>query len=94
MNRVALSTRTPTRREQLKSATARPVPEITDWDGLRSSLNARQFVGPATPISMRREFTPDAESARYWKFVDEIRRFGHVEQSFKGTPFLGDVFGY
>lgn len=94
MNTVKLSSRIPTRREQAKAAFARPAPEVVDWERLKSELNARQFVGPATPISLRHEFSHEAESVRFWNMADNIRRYGRVEQSAHGTPFVGDAFGF
>jgi len=82
------------RRSLAMRAAIRPAPSIVDYDQLRADLNARQFTGPATPIALRREFSDEAESARYWRLVEEFKRWGYCEHQSKGTPWMGDVFGY
>jgi len=36
----------------------------------------------------------DWESVRYWNMADNFKRFGFCEFKSKGTPFVGDCFGY
>lgn len=94
MNKVRLGTYVPTKRDVAKSRAVRPRPEIVDWDELRTETNSRMFVGPPAPAAHFRDRFEEAGRSRYWRFVDDIRRYGHIEFSQKGTPFLGDVFGY
>lgn len=94
MNKVRLGGYVPTRNDVAKSRAVRPRSEVTDWDALRSETNSRMFVGPAAPAAHYRDRFEEADRSRYWRFIDEMKRFGRVEYSAKGTPFCGDVFGY
>lgn len=94
-----LQGRAPTLRDQQRMATSRSSSYGgVDFEALRDSLNARQFVGPPMPLWLRPEFQPDAkedrERARYWKLVSDFDRYGYCEFKQRGTPFAGDAFGY
>lgn len=65
-----------------------------DWDALRSSVNARVFVGPPAPLAIRPEFQPDRQAERYWRLVADFKRYAYTDFSETGTPFVGDAFGY
>jgi hypothetical protein len=94
MERIQLQGRAPTIRDQQRAfRAARVATQSADADQLRADLNARQFVGPATPVRLRREFSDEAESARYWRLVDDLKRWGWCELNESGTPWLGDAFG-
>jgi len=94
MNRVRLSNRVDTRRDVNKSRFNRPVPVVTDWEGLRTNLQARVHVGPPKPLHVQQHELSETDSARYWRFINDMLRYGREESSFKGTPFVGDAFGY
>lgn len=94
MNRVRLSDRVATRSEVAKSRFNRPVPVVTDWKGLRTNLQARVHAGPPKPLHVQQHELFETDSARYWRFINDMLRYGREESSFKGTPFVGDAFGY
>jgi hypothetical protein len=78
----------------LRAAVRPAATSQVDFDRLRAQLDSRQFVGPQTPISLRREFSDDAETARYWRMAADFKRYGYCEQRAAGTPWVGDAFGY
>lgn len=99
MNKVKLQGRAPTLRDQQRAATSRTASYApVDFSALRQTLDARQFVGPPTPLWLRPEFQPDvsAERAtnRHWQLVAEFNRYGSSQLKQHGTPFVGDAFGY
>jgi len=95
MERIQLKGRAPTIRDTQRAAMSRfTTISVTDFDDLRERINSRQFVGPATPLSLRQEFSHDAESARYWRMAADIQRYGYCEKRASGTPWVGDVFGH
>ena len=94
MNKVSLGSRVQTRREIGKARTTRPVPVVTNWDALRSDLQARVHFGPPKPLAIQQRELSATDSARYWRFIDDIKRYGREESSLKGTPFVGDAFGF
>ncbi|MNF98040.1 hypothetical protein D3C84_808880 [compost metagenome] len=99
MNRVKLQGRAPTLRDQQRSATARNSSYGgVDFAALRDDLNARQFVGPPTPFWLRPEFQPDVKAqrdhTRHCQLVAEFNRYGYCEFKQRGTPFVGDAFGF
>lgn len=99
MNTRKLQGRAPTLRDHHRAiATFSANYGAVDFDGLRDTLNARQFVGPPTPLHLRRELQPDVlterERNRYWQLVAEFNRYGQALLKQRGTPFAGDAFGY
>jgi len=99
MNRVKLQGRAPTLRDQQRSATSRSSSyDAVDWQTIRSDLNSRVFVGPPIPLWLRPEFQPDVKAqrdhTRHWQLVAEFNRYGYCEFKQRGTPFVGDAFGY
>jgi hypothetical protein len=99
MNKIKLQGRAPTLRDQQRAATSRPASYAgADFATLRQTLNAREFVGPPLPVHMRPEFKPDAVADRarfrHWQLVAEFNRYGYCEFKQRGTPFVGDAFGY
>lgn len=99
MNKVKLQVRAPTLRDQQRSVTARSSSYGgVDFNSLRQTLNAREFVGPPLPLHMRADFKPDvvAERARvrHWQLVADFDRYGYCEFKQRGTPFVGDAFGF
>lgn len=99
MNRVQLQGRAATLRDQQRAVTARSsCYGVVDFNTLRVTLNARVFVGPALPLHMRAEFKPDVVAersrVRHWQLVAEFERYGYPELKQRGTPYVGDAFGY
>ena len=94
MHKVRLSNRVDTRRDINKSRFTRSVPLVTDWNALRSGLQSRVHFGPPKPLAIQQQQLSETDSARYWRFIDDIKRFGWEESSLKGTPFVGDAFGF
>ncbi len=99
MNRVKLQGRAPTLRDQQRAVTSRSSNYGTvDFEALRQSFSAREFVGPPLPLHMRSDFQPDVVEdrtrVRHWKLVAEFDRYGYCEFKQHGTPFVGDAFGF
>lgn len=99
MNRVKLQGRAPTLRDQQRAVTSRTANYApVDFGALRQTLDARQFVGPPTPLWLRPEFQPDAKTerdrSRHWQLVADFNRYSNCEVNQHGTPFVGDAFGY
>lgn len=99
MRAVKLQGRAPTLRDQQRAATSRSSNYGTvDFDTLRESFSAREFVGPPLPLRMRADFQPevveDRARIRHWKLVAEFDRYGYCEFKQHGTPFVGDAFGF
>lgn len=99
MNRRKLSGIAPTLRDQQRAVTSRAHNYgAVDFETLRSTLKAREFVGPPMPITLRSDFQPDQKAERssrlYWQMVADMRRFEYCELSQTGTPFVGDAFGF
>ena len=95
MNRILLQGRAPTLRDQHRVNFARPGRySVVDFDSLRVDINSRVFVGPPTPLEFRPQFSPDAESKRYWRLVDDFQRYGYCEVELHGTPSFCSHMGY
>lgn len=99
MRKVSLQGRAPTLRDQQRAATSRTASYApVDFSALRQTLDARQFVGPPTPLWLRPEFQPEVVADRavthHWQQVDDISRYGKTQVKQYGTPFVGDAFGY
>lgn len=99
MNRVKLQGRAPTLRDQQRSAISRTSNYgSVDFNSLRQTFDSRIFVGPPCPLHMRADFKPDVVAerarARHWQLVAEFNRYGYCEFKQRGTPFVGDAFGY
>lgn len=95
MERIQLQGRAPTIRDHQRAGLSRfrsPSSPV-DFNKLRADFDACMFVGPPTPLRLRRELSEEAESARYWRLVDEFQRWGWCELNEKGTPYFGDAFG-
>ena len=97
MNTRKLPGRVPTLRDQQRAGMARPYAPV-DFNELREVIDSRQFVGPPTPLSLRRELQPEIrterQAARHWQLVAEFNRYGYCEFKNYGTPFVGDAFGF
>ncbi|NMY53442.1 hypothetical protein [Pseudomonas sp. WS 5011] len=99
MNRVKLQGRAPTLRDQQRAATSRSTNYgAVDFNQLRETLDARQFVGPPMPLWLRPDFQPDVSfdraTRRHWQLVADFNRYGYCEFKQHGTPFVGDAFGF
>ena len=94
MNKVRLGAYVDTRRDVNKSRFTRSVPVVTNWDSLRSGLQSRVHFGPPKPLAIQQRELSETDSARYWRFIEDMKRYGRVESSLKGTPFVGDAFGF
>jgi len=99
MNKVKLQGRALTLRDQQRASTSRTSSySPVDFSALRQTLDARQFVGPPTPLWLRLEFQPevsaDRATRRHWQLVADFNRYGYCEFKQHGTPFVGDAFGY
>ena len=92
--------RVPTLRDQQRAGMARASNgyAVVDFNELREVIDSRQFVGPPTPLSLRRELQPEIrterQAARHWQLVAEFNRYGYCEFKNYGTPFVGDAFGF
>lgn len=89
--------RVPTLRDQQRAGMARTYAPV-DFNELREVIDSRQFVGPPTPLSLRRELQPEIrterERSRHWQLVADFDRYGYCEFKNHGTPFVGDAFGF
>ena len=99
MRKVSLQGRAPTLRDQQRAFTSRSSNYgSVDFEALRKSFSAREFVGPPLPLHMRSDFQPDVveERARnrHWQQAYDISRYGKSQVNQHGTPFVGDAFGY
>ena len=95
MNRVKLQGRALTLRDQQRAAVSRSSNYGTvDFDSLRQTLDSRLFVGPPKPFWLRPEFQPDERTEGYWAFCSNFDRYGKSQVKQRGTPFVGDAFGY
>lgn len=99
MNKVKLQGRALTLRDHQRASTSRTASYApVDFSALRQTLDARQFVGPPTPLWLRLEFQPDVSAdratRRHWQLVADFNRYGYCEFKQHGTPFVGDAFGY
>lgn len=95
MNRVKLKGRAPTLRDQQRAVSSRTSNyQSVDWDSLRSEIDSRVFVGPPKPLWLRPEFQPHERTEGYWNFVSSFERYGSKQLQQRGTPFVGDAFGY
>lgn len=94
-----LQGRAPTLRDQQRAVTSRSSNYGgVDFEALRNTLDARQFVGPPTPLWLRPEFQPEVTAQRaterHWQQVSDFNRYGKFQVQQRGTPFVGDAFGY
>jgi len=99
MRTVKLQGRAATLRDHHRAIAARPSSYgNVDFEALRSTFAAREFVGPMLPAHMHRQMQPDAvadrDSRLYWKLAADFKRFGRVDFSSTGTPWVGDAFGF
>lgn len=65
----------------------------------RRSLAMRQQVRAATASTLLQDIdrqfqATDWESVRYWDTVANFKRYGFAETNRRGTPFVGDAFGF
>ena len=65
--------------------------QAADFQVMKAQLDSRVFVGPPTPMHLRKEAAPDREAERFWRMSREFEQYGRIDCDEHGTPFIGDM---